>query len=232
MTKLIFIISFSALLIGCQTFNRLTLTNQLSSPLVVTFQSYHSNDTTNYLVLPKENRVINNTVVTKSFGYEALELRSITVRVDSTKKHKILRFSNSFLEVNNWTLAIPFPISKSIKYEPWSLSEQVNGLNNHSYYHFVQALYNAGKYADCIKAVDDITPFFTTRGAKVLRNPPKSGLAQQEVDVQEEGILVLAYLSALKIPEPTKAEDYWNALKEIDLGVVTYLQKNDLEIAR
>ena len=161
-----------------------------------------------------------------------VELKSIIVKIDSTKKYRVLRFSNSFLEINNWTLGIPFPVSNSMKYEPWSLPEKVDGLTSHSYYHLVQALYNAGKYEDCIKAVDDIAPFFTSRGNQIQRNPPKSEAIQKVIDVQEIGLLTLAYFSAIKMNEPAKSEYYWSAIKEIDFEFTNYLQKNDFEIVR
>lgn len=225
-------LSFSVFFTACQTFNGLTVINQISSPVVVVFQSQHANDTSKYVVLANENKTIKSTVFTKSIRDKELELKSIIVRVDSTNKYKVLRFSDSFLELNNWRLGIPFPISNSIKYEPWSLAEKVDGLNSHSYYHLVQALYNAGKYTDCMKAVDEVAAFFTTRGASIPRNPPRDGIVQKEIDVREEGLLLLAYLSALKVNEPVKAQYYWNAIKDIDMELINYLQNNDYEISR
>ena len=66
MVKLIMILSFSVFFTACQTFNGLTVINQISSPVVVVFQSHHANDTTNYIVLANESKTIKTTVFEKS----------------------------------------------------------------------------------------------------------------------------------------------------------------------
>jgi hypothetical protein len=178
-----------------------------------------------------QDRVIQSGTIVTETRDEMFALKSIIIRSDSTKNIFILRFSLSYLELKNWSIKIPFSASDSMKYSKMETPDQIKAVENHSFYYLVQELYNAGRYIECIKAVNDAQGILLLRAVSMSRNPQVDGMSRGELAEERKGFMLLGYLSALKVHDFADADHYWDLLSRSDPIWVNFLQQYDYEIS-
>ena len=150
----------------------------------------------------------------EKFPFDDGDLILLVVSQDGNTNPTYLRFSGSYLTKRHPGLTLPFTIPDSVKLHKLLLREELDAIANHSSYFLIQDLYNAKRYAECLNAVESITPAF---------------LSSYRPD-DLKGITVLAYLSALKLKQPGRAETYWKLIERAGLGYSKYLKENDIEL--
>jgi len=231
MTKYIIIMALPFFITGCQTYIPVTITNHSAHSIVVQFQSNDRDDTTSFSIPFMQDRIIESGTIVTEPRDEMSALKSIIIRTDSTNNVSILRFSLSYLELKNWTIKIPFTASDSMKYSKMETPDQIRAVDNDSFYYLVQELYNAGRYLECIKAVNDAQDVLLLRAATMSRNPQVDGMSRRALAEERKGFMLLGYLSAIKVRDFADADHYWDLLSRSDPIWVKFLQLYDHEIS-
>jgi hypothetical protein len=218
--------------IGCQSLSPITIINLSSHPVILRFQTPFNDDTTKFAVGSTQNRVIQTIAVKRSTQDQRAQLVSILVGSDSDSSVTVLRFSMDYLESSNWTINIPFRSADSINFEKLQMLDKVRALENHSYYYSLQDLYNAQKFTECLKAIELVLPILSYRKTLIDHNSQIAEIDRREATVERDGFFLLAYLSAFKTSNRTRADYYWKQLTTDDPLLIQFLQKFDYEISK
>lgn len=196
---------------GC-TAPQLLLHNSLADDVDIAYQAPYNPKPVTVTVASLKDTLISF----QEYPQEDADLMLIVIKTTKSADPTYLRFSGSYLTSRRSGMRIPFMLSDTIKFKKKMLHEELNAIDDHSYYYLVQELYNAKRYAECINAIESMTPEF------VKSSPHKGDL---------RGMLTLAYFSALKLRLTVKADSYWKLIEKTAVGYSRYLKDHDLELA-
>jgi hypothetical protein len=235
--KSVILIFCSISLFACQSSNVLTVKNDYSFPIKINFSTPFNIDTTTYCVLPTQDSQIQSNAFTSVSSDKDIELRTIIIRDSTSNKYIVLRFSNSYFEFKRWELRIPFSIPKNVRFQKLGPIDKARALDSHGYYYGVQELYNAGRYSECLDAIEDVILLLNADVAEIRQKLLQGLIQKYQIEMNEMiaenfNFLLLAYLCAQKTNNRNKANQYWKDLIFFDRYRIEYLQENDFELSK
>lgn len=148
------------------------------------------------------------------------DLILIKYHFGKTPEQKYIRVSESYLASKNWKLEIPFPAIDTVRFVKREFIDELTVLRNGSYYHFMQDLFNSGKYFECLYAFESISP----SAFKVIMSSGHGA--------EVRGMVTMCFLSAHKIHDRLQEEKYWNLLSGALDAYTRFLREHDLEVSQ
>jgi hypothetical protein len=194
----------------------LYISNNIGSPVMMQFQTEYDDEPTGVQTYSPADTVLHLPVLPS----EEQNLFLILYRRDTTSEPVCLRFSPSFLVHYNWRFQLPYKKDDTIRFRKKEFKEEMGDLLDHTYYFMIQALYNAGEYTECIKAIQSISE-------PSLRLIRMGGHA-----TEFKGMCLLGYLSAVKSRNVIAAQYYWDILTKKPSAYARYLTDHDVEIKK